>query len=120
MTNKKLVAASSEPLILSVLAHEESYGYAIIARVSELSRGALNWNEGMLYPVLHRLERAGQIEARWGASPEGRRRKYYRATAAGKRAAASLRAEWLAVTAAIESLWGSSEPDLGGALHGAA
>jgi DNA-binding PadR family transcriptional regulator len=120
MTNKRLVAASSEPLILSLLTHEESYGYAIIARVRELSRGALEWNEGMLYPVLHRLERQGQIEARWGESDEGRRRKYYRATEAGRRAATSLRAEWLEVTAAIESFWGTDGASAGEALHGAA
>ncbi len=123
MTSKHLVAASSEPLLLSLLSVEESYGYAIIRRVSELSGGTLEWNEGMLYPVLHRLEKRGLIEARWGKSDEGRRRKYYRATEAGRRAAVDLRARWAAVTGALAELWPEGEPagqlESGGA-HGAA
>ena len=53
---KDLVAASAMPLILSLLEEGESYGYAIIRRVRELSGGGIAWTDGMLYPVLHRLE----------------------------------------------------------------
>ena len=56
---KDLVAASATPLVLSILSEGESYGYAIIKRVDELSGGELQWTDGMLYPVLHRLERNG-------------------------------------------------------------
>jgi len=63
--NKDLVAASSTPLVLAILAEGDSYGYAILKRVRELSGGELEWTDGMLYPVLHRLERSGLIEARW-------------------------------------------------------
>ncbi len=105
MASKHLVAASSEPLVLALLASEESYGYAILQHVRELSGGVLEWTDGMLYPVLHRLEKRGLIEARWGTSPEGRRRKYYRSTEAGVQVTSAARGDWRAVTKALESLW---------------
>ena len=58
---KDLVAASATPLVLAILAEGDSYGYAIIKRVAELSGGHLQWTDGMLYPVLHRLERQGYV-----------------------------------------------------------
>jgi DNA-binding PadR family transcriptional regulator len=81
--DKDLVAASATPLVLAILSEGESYGYAIIKRVAELSGGELQWTDGMLYPLLHRLERNGLVEAFWGKSEAGRRRKYYRTTGAG-------------------------------------
>src|SRR5512142_1008869 len=77
MIRKELVAASAEPLILSLLTKGESYGYAIIQEVKTRSGGKLNWTDGMLYPVLHRMERRGLIKSRWGESETGRKRKYY-------------------------------------------
>src|SRR3982750_4176944 len=77
---KDLVAASATPLVLAILAEGDSYGYAIIKRVNELSRGHLHWTDGMLYPVLHRLERQGHVAAKWSESENGRRRKTYRIT----------------------------------------
>src|SRR3712207_9220305 len=71
--NKDLIAASSTPIVLAILAEEDSYGYAILQRVRELSGGRMEWTDGMLYPVLHRLERLGHVEARWGGSGGGRR-----------------------------------------------
>ena len=59
MIRKELVAASAEPLILSLLAKGESYGYAIIQEVKARSGGKLQWTDGMLYPVLHRMESRG-------------------------------------------------------------
>ena len=64
---KDLVAASATPLVLAILSDGESYGYAIIKRVDELSGGELQWTDGMLYPVLHRLERNGYVKASWGS-----------------------------------------------------
>ena len=87
--SKDLVAASATPLILAILAEGDSYGYAVIKRVAELSRGKLHWTDGMLYPVLHRLERQGLVAAKWGMSESGRRRKYYRITRTGPSAARS-------------------------------
>jgi uncharacterized membrane protein YdjX (TVP38/TMEM64 family) len=76
--NKDLMAASSAPLVLAILAEGESYGYAILQRVRKLSGGRMVWTDGMLYPVLHRLERLSLVEARWEVAQSGRRRKYYR------------------------------------------
>src|ERR671927_1452286 len=84
--NKDLVAATATPLVLAILAEGDSYGYAILRRVSELSGGELQWTDGMLYPVLHRLERQGLVTTEWAVPPEGRRRKYYAITDAGREA----------------------------------
>jgi PadR family transcriptional regulator, regulatory protein PadR len=102
---KDLVAASSTPLILSILADGESYGYAIAKRVGELSEGTLRWTEGMLYPLLHRLERQGYIEGRWGAADSGRKRKYYRITEAGQAHLVDQRRQWQAVDEALRNVW---------------
>jgi PadR family transcriptional regulator len=103
--NKDLVAASSTPIVLAILAEEDSYGYAIIKRVRELSRGRMEWTDGMLYPVLHRLERLGHVKARWQEAESGRRRKYYRITAAGRAQLAEERRQWQAVDATLRGIW---------------
>ena len=102
---KDLVAASATPLVLSILTEGESYGYAILKRVEELSDGRLLWTDGMIYPVLHRLERLGQIEGRWGRSRVGRRRKYYRITGRGRRQLAALRRQWAVVEQTLRGVW---------------
>lgn len=103
--SKDLVAASSTPLVLAILAEGDSYGYAIIKRVQELSGGHIEWTDGMLYPVLHRLERLGHITARWELSETGRRRKYYRITPGGKEQLAEDRRQWQAVDATLRGIW---------------
>lgn len=103
--SKDLVAASATPLVLAILAEGDSYGYAIIKRVAELSGGHLQWTDGMLYPVLHRLERHGFVAARWAASEVGRRRKYYRITKEGRAALAAHREQWKAVDGALRGIW---------------
>ena len=103
--SKDLVAASSTPLVLAILAAGDSYGYAILKRVRELSGGELNWTDGMLYPVLHRLERSGLIEARWDQAKSGRRRKYYRVTEAGRKQLAEERRQWRTVDEALQRIW---------------
>jgi PadR family transcriptional regulator, regulatory protein PadR len=103
---KDLVAASATPLVLSILSRGESYGYAIIQRVRELSSGRLEWTDGMLYPILHRLEEQGLIESFWRESETGRKRKYYRIKDEGRRALDTQRAEWDAVHAALALAWG--------------
>lgn len=102
---KELVAASSTPLILSILADGETYGYAIVKRVGELSDGTLQWTEGMLYPLLHRLERQGFIEGRWGEAESGRKRRYYRITRPGRAHLADQRRQWQAVDEALRNVW---------------
>ena len=98
---KDLVAASATPLILGILSEGESYGYAIIKRVAELSGGELLWTDGMLYPVLHRLERNGLVKAAWGRSESGRQRKYYRLTDRGEEELASQRRQWQVVDSTL-------------------
>ena len=100
---KDLVAASATPLVLSILSEGESYGYAIIKRVDELSGGRLKWTDGMLYPVLHRLDRNGLVTASWGRSESGRRRKYYRLTDQGSEELANQQRQWQVVNEALRS-----------------
>ena len=102
---KDLVAACATPIVLGILAEGDSYGYAILKRVQEVSGGKLEWTDGMLYPLLHRLERLGQVKATWGASAEGRRRKQYRITPLGREALAEQRRQWTAVTEALDAVW---------------
>jgi PadR family transcriptional regulator PadR len=101
IVGKDLVAASATPLILGILREGESYGYAIIKRVSELSGGELEWTDGMLYPILHRLERNGFVKAVWGRSESGRRRRYYRLTDRGEEELASQRRQWQVVSSTM-------------------
>jgi DNA-binding PadR family transcriptional regulator len=105
--DKDLVAASATPLVLAILAEGESYGYALLKRVRELSAGELEWTDGMLYPLLHRLGRLGYVTTEWRPSPEGRRRRYCVITDAGRAALAEQHRQWVTVTRA-----------LGGALGG--
>ena len=110
MTNitKDLVAASATPLVLGILAEGESYGYAILKRVSDLSGGQLQWTDGMLYPLLHRLERLGHIEASWGSGETGRKRKYYRITKHGHGVLNDQRRQWQLVDDALRRIWHES------------
>ena len=103
--NKDLIAASSTPIVLAILADEDSYGYAILQRVREVSRGRMEWTDGMLYPVLHRLERLGHVEARWEVAESFRRRKYYRITSQGRKQLTEQRKQWQAVDAALRGIW---------------
>lgn len=102
---KDLVAATATPLVLGILADGESYGYAILRRISELSDGELEWSDGMLYPLLHRLERLGHIESTWSASPGGRPRKHYRLSRSGEAVFAEQRRQWAVVSRALQQVW---------------
>lgn len=102
---KDLVAASATPLVLAIVAEADTYGYAILKRVGELSGGRMQWTDGMLYPVLHRLERQGHIEGWWGRSESGRRRKYYRITERGRAELVQQRKQWQTVDEALRNIW---------------
>src|SRR4026209_2150161 len=105
---KDLVAASATPLVLAILAEGESYGYAILKRVRALSGGDLEWTDGMLYPLLHRLSRLGYVTTEWRSPPEGRRRKYSAVTGEGRSALADQQQQWAAVTRALNDVWPGS------------
>ncbi|MFN8616975.1 MAG: PadR family transcriptional regulator [Dehalococcoidia bacterium] len=115
---KDLVAASAVPLVLAILDEGESYGYAILKRIDELSGGALEWTDGMLYPLLHRLDRLGYVEARWDGREGERRRRYYRVTHAGRQALNEQRRQWEVVSDALRNAWQSLQLPAGG-LQGA-
>ncbi len=106
--SRELIAASARPILLSILAQGESYGYAIIQEVHRLSGGQFQWTEGMLYPVLHRLETEGLIQSRWESAGTARKRKYYRLKKDGARVLKEERQSWLAVHNALASLWETS------------
>src|SRR3712207_9238914 len=82
--DKDLVAASATPLVLAILAEGESYGYAILKRVRELSGGEFEWTDGMLSPLLHRLHRLGDGTTAGRTPPRGRPRRVLGAGATGR------------------------------------
>ncbi len=113
---KDLVAASATPLVLAILGEGESYGYALLKRVRELSQGELEWTDGMLYPLLHRLLRLGYVTTEWRTPPEGRRRRYYAITDDGRAALSEQRRQWVTVTRTLGVVWGAA--GLQPAAHG--
>ena len=106
--SKDLVAASAVPLILSILEQGDSYGYAIIQRVLELSGGEMEWADGMLYPILHRLEKRKLVKAYWGAADNGRKRKYYRLDRAGLAELETQREHWSKLHGMLQQLRGGA------------
>jgi DNA-binding PadR family transcriptional regulator len=91
-------------LVLAALAEERLHGYALARRLEERARGAFRIREGSLYPALHELELEGAIEATWTRGPDGRRRRVYALTRAGRRAAKGARAEWLAIADLLRAM----------------
>lgn len=106
MLSRELAGASAKPIILSILASGESYGYAILQRIEDLSNGKLSWDDSTLYPVLHRLENEGLLSSSWRVAETGRRRKYYQLTAKGHEVLATEKRQWLRVDAVLAQLWG--------------
>jgi DNA-binding PadR family transcriptional regulator len=108
MISKTLTAASTKPIILGILKQGNSYGYLIIKKIKELSGGQMEYSDGMLYPVLHRLEKEGLIASKWTMKNESRPRKYYEITELGKQALNEEQAQWFQVNAVLNELWGTS------------
>jgi DNA-binding PadR family transcriptional regulator len=109
--SRELVAASATPLVLTVLSQGENYGYGIIKRVAELTDGEAQWTDGMLYPLLHRLEKQRYLESEWRNSKSGRQRKYYRLRNEGKKELAAQRRKWGVINNALIS-FGEAKPCL--------
>jgi transcriptional regulator len=101
MKPKDLVQGTLDLLILKALALEPLHGWAIAARIRQLSNDVLLVQQGSLYPALQRLEHGGWIRAKWGVSPENRRAKYYQLTRAGRAQLAKEAASWERLAAAI-------------------
>lgn len=107
--DKDLVAASATPLVLAILEEGESYGYAILKRIRDLSDGELDWTDGMLYPLLHRLHRQGYVTTEWRVPPEGRRRRYYAITEDGRSALNEHKRQWVTVARTLRDIWGGDD-----------
>jgi transcriptional regulator len=88
-------------LILKTIALEPQHGWAIAERIKQVSSELLQVQQGSLYPALHRLERRGWIKARWGASDNNRRAKFYELTRAGRRQLEAESQAWRALTGAV-------------------
>ena len=102
----RLLWGTLEMLILDVVSHAPTYGYAISQAVLDRSRGYFELKEGSLYPALHRLERQGLLRSSWAETDDARRRKYYRLTPAGRRMLAERRNEWEKFTGAVKGVLG--------------
>ena len=104
MISKNLTAASTRPLILGILKQGKSYGYLIISKIKELSGGKMKWSDGMLYPVLHRLEKEELIRSEWIMSDGSRPRKYYEITTLGKKELLIEKEQWIQVNMIMSEL----------------
>jgi PadR family transcriptional regulator PadR len=97
-----LLPGTVDLLILRTLQKDALHGWAIAERIQQISDDVLQINQGSLYPALHRLEHQGWLEAEWRVSELGRRAKYYRLTAAGRRQLTVEAREWERMSTAIE------------------
>ncbi len=104
---------SLQTILLQVVAPRPTYGYEICKRLRQRSSGLLDLNEGSLYPALHKLEQTGLLSSRWEPTDDGRRRKYYSITPAGKRQLEEKRDQWRTYQALMEGLLGDGEGRLG-------
>ena len=102
-----LVRGHLDGMLLAVLADAPAHGYELSQRLTRRSGGELDVPEGSLYPALHRLERAGFVQSSWSTG-DGRRRRTYRLTSAGCRAADDSRREWRAFSAAVDRVLGGT------------
>jgi PadR family transcriptional regulator, regulatory protein PadR len=105
MLSKELVSAFSKPFILTLLSREEVYGYGIIKKISLLSHDKIKWRDGMLYPILKKLQREGLVESIWRLVENGRKRKYYKITDAGRNALLDSKMQWGIVNEIWGQLW---------------
>ena len=105
MISKNLTAASTKPIILGILKQGNSYGYLIIKKIKELSQGKMKYSDGMLYPVLHRLEKDGLIVSNWTVNDDSRPRKYYEITEAGKIELLQEQEQWSQVNSVLNAIW---------------
>jgi PadR family transcriptional regulator, regulatory protein PadR len=105
--DSKFLGSAVEMLILEVAGQGQTYGYELAQTVAERSNGQFELKEGSLYPALHRLERQKLLRSFWRET-EGRRRKYYELTEAGRVDLASRKKSWLSFTAGVNGVLGTN------------
>jgi PadR family transcriptional regulator PadR len=98
---RELMKASTDSLLICLVAQQPMYGYQIIKELERRSQGYFKFKEGTLYPALHRLERAGLIRGKWQMLPSGQQRKYYYLTDRGLLSVAEKRSQWQDFLAAM-------------------
>ena len=103
--SKDLVAASATSMILSIVSRGETYGYAIIGEIRDVSGGAIEWTDGMLYPVLRRLESQGLLISEWRVAESGKKRRYYRIKESGRQALSEQQTQWQLTNRVLNKLW---------------
>ena len=96
-------------LILQILSLEPGHGYGIAQRLQQISRDAVQVNQGSLYPALHRLEQRGWLAAEWRASETGREAKFYALTRAGQKQLALEKKSWDRLTSAVQLIFNDAE-----------
>src|SRR3954470_23972355 len=106
---KELLGASSSLLILGLLANSPSYGYEIVRAVNDAADGLFEWQEGTVYPILHRLEKEGMVRAKWQESERGQSRKYYYITAGGRGALKAETKQWHAFHGLVLRVLGAKQ-----------
>jgi PadR family transcriptional regulator, regulatory protein PadR len=104
--DSRLLWGAVEMLILEVISHGPTYGYEIAQTVTSESKGYFDLKEGSLYPALHRLEQQKYLTAFW-QEVDGRRRKYYKLSAAGKKAHDAKKTAWRAFSKGVEGVLGA-------------
>jgi PadR family transcriptional regulator, regulatory protein PadR len=101
---RELVGSTTATLILSVLSGGSAHGYEIVRRINEMSNGIFEWQEGTIYPALHKLEAKELIRGEWVEASSGKMRRVYSLTDDGKRALISDAKEWSIYSKAVESI----------------
>ena len=109
MESKELLPGTLEMLILKTLSRGPNHGYGIAQHIQSVSSDALKIGEGSLYPALQRLEERGLIQAKWGASDNNRKARFYELTKAGRKQLAADTRQWRRLSAAIGRILGPAE-----------
>jgi DNA-binding PadR family transcriptional regulator len=92
-------------MILSIISRGETYGYAIIREIRDVSDSQIEWTDGMLYPVLRRLEKQGLLESQWRVAETGKKRRYYRIKKSGQKVLREQQAQWQLTNRVLNKLW---------------
>jgi transcriptional regulator len=100
----ELLPGTLDMLILKAVSLSELHGYGVLLRIGQITGGALQIEQGALYPALYRLERQGLLDTRWGVSENNRKAKYYSLTAAGQKRLQEERDSWTRLTTAIQAM----------------